>query len=142
MEVYEAIRLRKAVRSYQDRPVEKDKLERVLNGARLAPSAHNMQEWRFVVVSDRATREALRQTANNQAFVAEAPLVIACCAAKSDHVMRCGQPSYAIDVALATDHLSLAAVAEPSEDLPIGDVVAMSAEKSPVPEPVRAETKA
>ena len=112
MEVYEAIRLRKAVRSYQDRPVEKDKLERVLGGARLAPSARNMQEWRFVVVSDRATREALRQTANNQAFVAEAPIVIACCAAASDHVMRCGQPSYPIDVALATDHLSLAAVAE------------------------------
>jgi nitroreductase len=112
MEVYEAIRLRKAVRSYQDRSVEKDKLERVLGAARLAPSARNMQEWRFVLVTDRATREALRQTANNQAFVAEAPVVIACCAVKSDHVMRCGQPSYPIDVALAVDHLSLAAVAE------------------------------
>jgi nitroreductase len=112
MEVYEAIRLRKAVRSYQDRSVEKDKLERVIGAARLAPSARNMQEWRFVLVTDRATREALRQTANNQAFVAEAPVVIACCAVKSDHVMRCGQPSYPIDVALAVDHLSLAAVAE------------------------------
>ncbi len=112
MDVYEAIRLRKAVRSYEDRPVEKDKLERVLNAARLAPSARNMQEWRFVVVSERATREALRDAANNQAFVAEAPIVIAGCAVKSDHVMRCGQPSYAIDVAIATGHLILAAAAE------------------------------
>lgn len=112
MEVYEAIRLRKAVRSYQDRPVETEKLERVLDAARLAPSARNMQEWRFVVVSVRETREALRHAANNQAFVAEAPIVIAGCAVKSDHVMRCGQPSYPIDVAIATDHLILAAAAE------------------------------
>ncbi len=112
MDVYEAIRLRKAVRSYEERPVERDKLERVLGAARLAPSARNMQEWRFVVVADRSTREALARAAANQRFVAEAPVVIACCSARSDHVMRCGQPSYPIDVAIATDHLSLAAVAE------------------------------
>jgi len=112
MDVYEVIRLRKAVRAYQDRPVEKEKLERVLDAARLAPSARNMQEWRFVVVSERGTREALMHAANNQAFVAEAPIVIAGCAVKSDHIMRCGQPSYPIDVAIATDHLILAAAAE------------------------------
>ncbi len=112
MDIYEVIRLRKAVRSYQDLPVEKEKLERVLDAARLAPSARNMQEWRFIVVRARETREALRDAANNQAFVAEAPIVIAGCANKSDHVMRCGQPSYPIDVAIATAHLVLAAAAE------------------------------
>ncbi len=112
MELYEAIRLRRSVRSYENRPVEKEKLERVLEAARLAPSARNMQEWRFVVACERATREALRDAANNQAFVAEAPVVIAGCAARSDHVMRCGQPSYAIDVAIATAHLVQAAAAE------------------------------
>ena len=84
----------------------------MLSAARLAPSARNMQEWRFVVVTERETLEALKRAANNQAFVAEAPIVIAGCAIRSDHVMPCGQPSYPIDVAIATDHLVLAAAAE------------------------------
>jgi nitroreductase len=112
MDIYQVIRLRKAVRSYQDRQVDREVLERVLGAARLAPSARNMQEWRFVVATERETREALKQAANNQSFVGEAPVVIAGCALKSDHVMRCGQPSYPIDVAIATDHLVLAAAAE------------------------------
>jgi nitroreductase len=112
MDIYQVIRLRKAVRSYQDRQVDRETLERVLGAARLAPSARNMQEWRFVVATERETRDALKQAANNQSFVGEAPVVIAGCALKSDHVMRCGQPSYPIDVAIATDHLVLAAAAE------------------------------
>jgi nitroreductase len=108
MEVYEAIRARHSVRSYQDRAVEPDKLARVLEAARLAPSARNEQEWRFVVVSELTKREALA----TQAFMREAPLIIAACAQTDGRLMRCGQPAYPIDVAIALDHLSLAAVAE------------------------------
>jgi len=50
MEVEEAIRSRRSVRAYQDREVEEDKLRRVLEAGRLAPSARNLQDWRFVVV--------------------------------------------------------------------------------------------
>ncbi|EFK97176.1 Nitroreductase-like protein, partial [sediment metagenome] len=56
MDLYEAIRRRKSVRSYLDKAVEPDKLERVLQAARLAPSASNRQEWRFVAVTDRDKR--------------------------------------------------------------------------------------
>ena len=112
MEIYEAIRARHSVRSYQDRSVEQEKLARVLEATRLAPSARNDQEWRFVVVTDRAKRNALATEASTQAFMAEAPVIIAACAQSDGRVMRCGQQAYPIDVAIAVDHLTLAAVAE------------------------------
>ena len=110
MEVLEAIKTRKSVRAYRDIPVEDDKLRLVMAAARLAPSASNRQEWRFVVVRDRGQREKLAEIAGGQRFVAEAPVVIAACAVTDGHLMRCGQACYPIDVAIALDHLSLAAV--------------------------------
>jgi len=112
MNIYEAIGKRRSIRSYKDRPVEQEKLDRILEAARLAPSASNRQEWRFVVVRDPAVRKSLVQAAGNQTFVGEAPVVIACCAETDGHVMRCGQPCYPIDVAIAVDHITLAAVEE------------------------------
>ncbi|MCK4349549.1 MAG: nitroreductase family protein, partial [Candidatus Krumholzibacteria bacterium] len=91
MNVIEAIERRKSIRAYEDKPVEDEKLLAVLEAARLAPSASNMQEWRFVVVRDQATREKLMVASNHQLFVAEAPVVVACCAQTDGRVMRCGQ---------------------------------------------------
>jgi nitroreductase len=112
MTVQEAIQNRYSVRAYQDQPVEEDKLRRVLEAARLAPSAGNRQEWRFVVVREAATRQQLMEAANGQAFIASAPVVIAACAEGEQHVMTCGQLSYPIDVAIALEHIALAATAE------------------------------
>lgn len=110
MNVMEAIKNRCSVRSYQDRPVEKEKVAKLLEAARLAPSASNRQEWRFVVVQDRATRQRLMKAAKNQAFVGEAPVVIACCAKSDGHIMTCGQICYPIDVAIAIEHMALEAI--------------------------------
>jgi nitroreductase len=112
MEVIDAIRSRKSVRSYLDKAVEKEKLSRVLEAARMAPSAGNRQEWRFVVVTDPEKRGRLGEEAAGQRFIAEAPVVIAVCAQTDGRIMRCGQACYPIDVAIAVDHLTLAAVAE------------------------------
>lgn len=112
MTVREAVENRYSVRSYQDKPVEEDKLARVLEAARLAPSAGNRQEWRFVVVRDADTRHKLMEAANGQAFLATAPVLIAACAEGEQHVMTCGQLSYPIDVAIALEHLALAATEE------------------------------
>jgi len=112
MTLLSQIKNRRSVRSYQSRPVEKEKLLTVLEAARLAPSAKNFQEWRFVVVQDEATRCKLMVAANNQAFVGAAPVVIACCATNTDYVMRCGQLSHPIDLAIAIDHMTLQAVEE------------------------------
>lgn len=112
MNVMEAIRTRRSIRSYQNKPVEDDKLLRVLEAARLAPSASNRQEWRFVVVRDARTRQKLMEAAKGQRFIGQAPVVIACCAETDNHVMTCGQMCYPIDAAIAIDHMTLAAVEE------------------------------
>jgi nitroreductase len=109
MDVLDAIRTRKSVRKYLDKPVEDEKLNVLVEAARLAPSASNRQEWRFVVVRDPKTRKKLAEAASNQTFVGQAPIVVAACAETDNYVMRCGQLSYPIDVAIALDHMSLVA---------------------------------
>ncbi|MCK9564819.1 MAG: nitroreductase family protein [Methanothrix sp.] len=108
MNLMQAIRARRSIRDFQDRSVEEEKLLTVLEAGRLAPSAKNMQDWRFIVVRDAATRQRLAEAARDQQFVGQAPVVIAACGT-SDLVMTCGQPAYAIDVAIALDHMTLAA---------------------------------
>jgi len=111
MTVMEAIQIRRSVRRYHDKPVESEKLAQVLEAARLAPSARNLQEWRFVVVQDADIRRQLMHAAKGQQFVQEAPVVIACCAeTNNNYTMSCGQLAYPIDVAIAIDHITLAAV--------------------------------
>ena len=112
MDVLPEIVQRYSCRAYQDKPVEQDKLDRILEAARLAPSARNMQEWRFVVVRDAALRKKLVPACNNQQFVGQAPVVIVACGDMADHVMRCGQHSAPIDVAIGLEHIALQAVRE------------------------------
>jgi len=112
MEVLDVIRNRRSIRAFKKRSVEEEKLNRILEAARLAPSARNMQEWKFVVVRDRVLRERLADAANKQHFVAHAPVIIAACGTIVDRVMGCGQLSYPIDVAIAVTHMTLQAVAE------------------------------
>jgi nitroreductase len=109
MDVIECIKSRCSVRSYQEVEVEEDKLLQVLEAGRRAPSARNLQEWKFVVVRDAQLRRQLVDAAGGQGFVGEAPVVIVACATKSDHIMSCGHPSHLIDVAIAIDHMALAA---------------------------------
>lgn len=108
MELFEIIKKRYSCRAYQNRPVESEKLDKILDAARLAPSARNFQDWRFVVVTDKEIRSQLSIAAANQTFVAQAPVVIACCST-INHWMRCGQPTASIDVAIAIEHIALAA---------------------------------
>ncbi len=59
MAVLEAIRKRYSCRAYQDKNIEQEKLSQILEAARLAPSAKNMQDWRFVVVTDKEKKHKL-----------------------------------------------------------------------------------
>ena len=110
MDIIDAIKTRKSIRGFLDKPVEEVKLNTVLEAGRLAPSAANRQEWRFLVVRDPETRKRVAMAAGRQKFVGEAPIVIVACAETDNKVMRCGQLSYPIDVAIALDHMTLAAV--------------------------------
>ena len=112
MTVFETICQRYSVRNYRPDPVSEETLTRILEAARLAPSASNRQEWQFVVVREAAKRAALCEAANKQAFVEQAPVVIVACAEAVSHVMRCGHHSYVIDVAIALEHIALQATEE------------------------------
>ena len=111
MNVFEAIRARRSIRRYQNKPVETEKMNQVLDAARRAPSAKNWQDWRFIVVKESAIRLQLAEAACGQKFVAEAPVVIACCTVEPNYLLQCGQSLGTIDVSIAIDHMTLAAVA-------------------------------
>jgi len=111
MDVFQAISQRYSCRSYQDKPIEDEKIARVLEAARLAPSASNFQDWRFVVVTDPQIRASLVPSANNQKMLAQAPVVIAACSVSS-YRMRCGQMIGPIDVSIALEHIALQAIEE------------------------------
>lgn len=114
MDIYEAIRTRQSIRRYRPDPVPNDVMSRVLDAMRLAPSAGNLQPWRFIVVKDAATREQLAQATNRQQWIAHAPIVIAACGWKDRAYSAMGGywNALPVDVSIAFDHLTLAAAAE------------------------------
>ena len=112
MEVMDAMRKRRSIRDYEDRPVPEEKVQKILEAARLAPSASNRQRWKFIIVRDGERRQELARAAGGQKHIAVAPVVIAAVATMPEYVMRCGVPAYAVDLAIAVDHMTLAAVNE------------------------------
>ncbi len=108
MTVLESIRRRYSCRAYQDRPIEQEKLDQIFEAARLAPSARNTQDWRFVVVTDKETKRQVAETTNRPGVFAKAGAIIVACS-NSDYVMRCGQAIGPIDVAIALEHIALQA---------------------------------
>lgn len=112
MNVYEAIKTRRSVRSYQDKTIQKEVLNRILEAARLAPSGSNRQPWKFVVVTDVKMRKKLAEAANDQSFIGEAAVVIVAVGLYPGRIMSCGIPGDPVDVAIAIDHITLAAVEE------------------------------
>ncbi len=79
MEVSDAIQKRVSVRRWMQKPVEKEKIMRVLDAGRRAPSWGNVQPWRYVVVQDRTKIEELAKTAGEQPQISTAPVIIVCC---------------------------------------------------------------
>ena len=100
---------RRSVRRFSERPVSNEEITDLLEAARLAPSASNRQPWHFIVVKDEEKRRELAKISGNQRFVGEAPVVVAAIALEPERVMTCEVPTYAVDLAIAVDHITLAA---------------------------------
>ncbi len=91
METLEAIRKRASLKMHlSPRDIEQEKITIVLDAARLAPSARNMQPWRFIVVKGREAVKTLVDRAFGEAnrMLREAPVIIIACADPSDDVIR------------------------------------------------------
>jgi len=114
MEFYEVIRTRRSIRSYTPDAVPDDVLERVMDAARIAPSGNNRQPWKFVVVKDEQLRRELVPLCFDQAFIAEAPILVVATGVdiKYNRGNYMGALSMLVDVAIAVDHITLAARAE------------------------------
>jgi len=109
MDVSTAISQRSSVRAYKTTDVEEDQLKKVLEAARLSPSASNRQEWKFIVVKNKETKKKLAKAAFGQSFIGEAPVVIVACGTESKSVMGCGQPTHTVDVSIACAYMILQA---------------------------------
>ena len=79
MDVSEAIQKRVTIRRFKPTPVEKEKIVKVLEAGRRAPSWGNTQPWRHIVVQDKAKIEELAKVAGGQPHIHTAPVVIVCC---------------------------------------------------------------
>jgi nitroreductase len=107
MDVFEAVQKRHSVRAYRPTPIPEEKLKRILESARLAPSAGNIQPWYFVVVKDREKRETLAKGGRYARFLAESPTVIVGCGDQ-----KTSPNWYVVDVAIALQTMVLTATAE------------------------------
>ena len=103
MEVFEVIEKRRSVRKYKTSNVPNEDLKRILEAARLAPSAGNRQPWRFIVVRTSEQKKLLAQAARNQMFLADAGVIIVALA-DSEASLKW----YKQDVMIAVEHLVLA----------------------------------
>ena len=74
------ITLRRSIRKYLDKPVDDDKVMRLLESARLAPSGNNSQPWHFIIIRDEGIRQRIAKTSHDQEWMLSAPLFIACVA--------------------------------------------------------------
>jgi len=106
LDVFEAIQARKSIRAYQDTPVPREKLERILDAGRLAPSARNTEPWHFITVTETEKRKRLAAGLYAK-FVAQAPLAIVVLGDK-----KASSDWYVVDASLALENMVLAAVNE------------------------------
>ena len=80
MDVSEAIKNRRSVRAFSSQPVSDEEIDRLIEAARWAPSAGNLQPWEFIVVREPEIKHGLCKAAGNQTFIEKAPVVVVVCA--------------------------------------------------------------
>ena len=95
MELEQAILTRRSVRKYQDKPVEREKINACLEAARLAPSACNSQPWHYIVIDDPQVKAAFCQEAFSGVYAMskwaeKAPVLIAAVSDKGSFTSRIG----------------------------------------------------
>lgn len=109
MDFLELTKNRYSCRNYQDKAVEEEKLNYVLECVRMAPSAVNRQPWRFRVISSEADRQKLCQCYNREWFATAPTVIMASILHNEEWVRSDGKHHGDIDIAIAVEHLCLAA---------------------------------
>ena len=103
MDLFDAVANRKSVREYLDKPVEREKLEKIVEAGRRAPSARAVEPWEFIVVTDKNSIKEIAEITDYGKFMAKAPAFIA---------VVCKDTKYYLeDGCAATENMLLAAAA-------------------------------
>ena len=105
MDFMDLVKKRRSIRKYKPDKVPEKDIEYVLEAARQAPSWANRQCWRYIIVSDEATRKKI----TTREWTAEAPIIIVGCADPTKAGNKDGKPYYMLDMGISMEHLILAA---------------------------------
>lgn len=109
MEYMELIKKRHSIRSYKGDEVEEEKLNKILEAAKLAPTAANKQAFKVLVIRTKGREEELKRIYNRDWFVA-APIIIGICTTPDKAWIRSDGKNYAdVDASIVMDHIVLAA---------------------------------
>lgn len=104
----DAIFQRVSIRAYEDKPVEPEKIEKILRAAMSSPSAANQQPWEFYIVKDKSTLEKLSKVHQYAGMIAKAPVAIVVCYRKNVKLPEFSQ----IDCAIASENILLEITAQ------------------------------
>lgn len=106
LDLFEVLKHRKSMRYYLRAPIPDEIILKIINAARLAPSAGNIQPWHFIVVRDKTKRKKIAQGCKYGKFLSKSPVVIIACGDK-----QASSRWYTVDTSIALEHIVLAATA-------------------------------
>ena len=109
MEFESVIKSRESIRDYSDKKVEDEKINFILECARLAPSWANKQCWHFIVIKQKKTINDLSKTSPINHWLKKAPIIIVACADPKQSGFRNDMHYFIVDVSIALEHIVLAA---------------------------------
>ncbi|MFH1074875.1 MAG: nitroreductase family protein [Candidatus Firestonebacteria bacterium] len=114
MDFNEVIKKRKSIRKYDlTRPVSDELVNKVLETARLAPSACNLQPWHFIVIRDNKVKEEMKEVYGREWFYTAPVIIVGCTDTSVSWKRSFDKADYSqVDLAIAFDHLLLAAAGE------------------------------
>ncbi len=112
MEFFDVILKRRSVRAYQQIEIPEDVFFRILESARLAPSASNLQPWKFIIIKDEEHKKEVARICKERMWIAGASVIIAGVATNPDYRMGSGQSACQIDISTAFAQMTLTAVSE------------------------------
>ncbi len=112
MEIMPEIKTRHSIRKFENKPINRTMLERILDAGRSAPSAKNRQPWRFIVIEKEDLKKKVQTAAFGQEYVGQAGAIIAGCSTNIDYRMPNGQLSHPVDITFAISFMMLQAIHE------------------------------
>ncbi|OGF48195.1 MAG: hypothetical protein A2452_04050 [Candidatus Firestonebacteria bacterium RIFOXYC2_FULL_39_67] len=114
MDFTDLIKKRKSIRKYDlTKPVSEELVAKLLDAARIAPSACNLQPWHFIVIKDSKVKEKLKEAYGREWFYTAPVIIVGCVDTSVSWKRSFDKADYShVDLAIAFEHLLLAAANE------------------------------